>query len=336
MNTRVLTAWLRALRSGLYAAILLLLPACLVSAHAEPGVDTAAWQRANARVAELGGWKTYAREPLPPESGPCLVAQVSGEVLTAVQAQRIAVAPQDWPPPTWETAEGRDIRVVPDAALVERATRARHLWLDAVFADSDLRLAGRHYAAADATADLATRAQQVGNLPAAEALPDRIARAHAAIACHEANQTRLQARLKLAELLGRGPDALGTLVLPEQLPPLPPTPMSMERQRALLVRSRQSDPATPLALQLKQIESRYQHAWEIAQLHVAEILPAIAQLREESVLRYNGMLIGPDALLKVAREAIEAERAALAALAAFWHADATLQAALMGQPDTGE
>ena len=48
------------------------------------------------------------------------------------------------------------------------------------------------------------------------------------------------------------------------------------------------------------------------------------------------MLSGPDELLNVAREVIDAQRAALAALAAFSQADIALQSALMGHPESGD
>jgi hypothetical protein len=54
------------------------------------------------------------------------------------------------------------------------------------------------------------------------------------------------------------------------------------------------------------------------------------RISEESLLRYNGMLIGVFELLADARESVAAVNAAIDAQRDFWLADANLQAAQNG------
>ncbi len=76
----------------------------------------------------------------------------------------------------------------------------------------------------------------------------------------------------------------------------------------------------------------YRSAYDLARHYRNEVVPLYQNITEESVLQYNGMLIGAFDLLAAARaqsasvlRAIEAERD-------FWRADAALKASLLGQP----
>ncbi|MBK6909157.1 MAG: hypothetical protein IPH08_19355 [Rhodocyclaceae bacterium] len=307
------------------------------AAAVAPAGQDEAWRNANERVAKIGGWRTYARDSLPNDTSPCAIAgPTTGETLTGAAAMTAAVAPRPWPPLSWQQAEGSSRRVAVDGDLVATASKARAAWLAAVHAEASLQLAARHYDAVDAAADLATRLHAVGNLPLAEAVHEQKARAEAAIGCLDAVHERQHARWALARHIKLDPVAAASLRLPENLPALPTALLAAPRQSELLARSNQASPGAPLALRLAELESTYRHRWAVAQRHEKEIRPLVEKLREESVLRYNGMLIGPDELLKVAREALDAERAALAALAAFWQADIALQSALMGHPESGD
>ena len=55
-------------------------------------------------------------------------------------------------------------------------------------------------------------------------------------------------------------------------------------------------------------------------------------IAEESVLRYNGMIIGVFELLADSKDQISSVMAAIAAEQQFWLADAALQASQMGKP----
>ena len=76
----------------------------------------------------------------------------------------------------------------------------------------------------------------------------------------------------------------------------------------------------------------YRSAYDLARHYRSEVVPLRQNITEESVLQYNGMLIGVFELLAAARaqsasvvQAIEAERD-------FWRAEAGLKASLLGQP----
>ncbi|MCK6410106.1 MAG: TolC family protein [Thauera sp.] len=76
----------------------------------------------------------------------------------------------------------------------------------------------------------------------------------------------------------------------------------------------------------------YRSAYDLARHYRREVVPLRQNITEESVLQYNGMLIGVFELLAAARaqsasvvQAIEAERD-------FWRAEAALKASLLGQP----
>lgn len=86
------------------------------------------------------------------------------------------------------------------------------------------------------------------------------------------------------------------------------------------------------ASQLRESYAHYRSTYEMARQYRDELLPLRKTMSEESLLRYNGMLISVFDLLVDAQEQITLVRAALAAQQQFWLADAALQAALVGKP----
>lgn len=79
----------------------------------------------------------------------------------------------------------------------------------------------------------------------------------------------------------------------------------------------------------------YQTAHRVARHHRDTVIPLRAAISEETLLRYNAMIIGVFELLADSREQITAVRAAIDAERRFWLADASLQAALLGRPFVG-
>ncbi|OWQ90520.1 hypothetical protein CDN99_12740 [Roseateles aquatilis] len=71
-------------------------------------------------------------------------------------------------------------------------------------------------------------------------------------------------------------------------------------------------------------------AWRIARRHQDEMLPLARQISDETLLRYNGMLVGVMELLADARAQARAVSAGLAAQREYWLAEATLSQALLG------
>jgi len=74
----------------------------------------------------------------------------------------------------------------------------------------------------------------------------------------------------------------------------------------------------------------YRAAYELARHYRDEILPLRSRIAEEGLLRYNGMLTSVWDLLTEARQRIQGDLAAIAALRDFWIAETHLQMALNG------
>lgn len=86
------------------------------------------------------------------------------------------------------------------------------------------------------------------------------------------------------------------------------------------------------ASQLREAHAAWLAAWTIARQHHDLLLPLRRSVAEQTLLHYNGMLIGLPELLADARAQAQAVQAAVAADAQFWRADAALQSQLVGRP----
>lgn len=84
--------------------------------------------------------------------------------------------------------------------------------------------------------------------------------------------------------------------------------------------------------QLRASYEGYRHAHDLARHYRDEIVPLRSRIAEESVLQYNGMLIGVFELLADSRSRAAGVIAALEAERDFWLADAALRAAMLGTP----
>lgn len=83
---------------------------------------------------------------------------------------------------------------------------------------------------------------------------------------------------------------------------------------------------------LRESYAAYLAAHDIARHHRDELVPLRRTIAEESLLRYNGMIIGVFELLADAREQVSTVMAAIEADQQFWLADAALQSAIAGRP----
>lgn len=86
---------------------------------------------------------------------------------------------------------------------------------------------------------------------------------------------------------------------------------------------------------LREQHAAYRAAYERARQHREQLIPLRAAISDETLLRYNAMIIGVFELLADAREQITSVRAAIEAEREFWQAEAALQAALVGRPFVG-
>jgi len=83
--------------------------------------------------------------------------------------------------------------------------------------------------------------------------------------------------------------------------------------------------------EVREAYAAYRTAYDLARHYRDEIVPLRKRIAEETLLRYNGMLIGVFELLADAREQIGSVNAAIAATRDYWLAESMLQLALTGK-----
>ena len=86
---------------------------------------------------------------------------------------------------------------------------------------------------------------------------------------------------------------------------------------------------------LRESYAQYRNSLAVAELYLQEVIPLRKQASEETLLRYNAMLIGVFELLADAREQRNLVMQSISAQEQFWLAEAGLQAAMLGQPVQG-
>jgi outer membrane protein TolC len=102
------------------------------------------------------------------------------------------------------------------------------------------------------------------------------------------------------------------------------------RYRQALERARET--AVNARSQVREAYAMQQGQYAIARHLRDEVVPLKQRISEESLLRYNGMLIGVFELLADARSQIASVNAAIEAQRDYWLAEADLQMALVGTP----
>jgi outer membrane protein TolC len=93
---------------------------------------------------------------------------------------------------------------------------------------------------------------------------------------------------------------------------------------------RTADTAIGARSQVREAYSAYRTTYDVARQHRDELLPLRKKISEESLLRYNGMLMSVFELLADARAQIGGVNAAIEAQRDFWIAETDLQAAISG------
>jgi outer membrane protein TolC len=290
-------------------------------------------------------------------------------------------------------------------AVLDHAAQTRKAWVEAVADAQTVHYMGQVMQAAEASAELARRMQQVGNFSALQRAREQAFYADAALNVARAEMQQRASRERLTRQLGLW-GAQTAFTLPERLPELPatlPERPHVEREglatrldvqaaqlavdqtaqalgltrgtrfvsvvnlglshnssnegptqrgwevevelpifdtgaakvaRAELTWRQTIDQAARLAIdarsQIREAEGQRRSAWQIARHHRDEIVPLRAQIAEQNLLRYNGMLIGVFELLADARTQIASVHDAIQAERDFWLADTDLQMALVG------
>jgi outer membrane protein TolC len=102
------------------------------------------------------------------------------------------------------------------------------------------------------------------------------------------------------------------------------------RYRQALERARET--AVNARSEVREAYALQQGQYAVARHLRDEVVPLKQRISEETLLRYNGMLVGVFELLADARSQIASVNAAIESQRDFWLADADLQMALVGTP----
>ena len=104
------------------------------------------------------------------------------------------------------------------------------------------------------------------------------------------------------------------------------------KAQALYMQSvhRTADTATVARSQVREAYSAYRTTYDVARHYRDEVVPLQKKISEETLLRYNGMLMSVFELLADARAQISGVNAAIEAQRDYWIAETDLQAAISG------
>jgi outer membrane protein TolC len=108
----------------------------------------------------------------------------------------------------------------------------------------------------------------------------------------------------------------------------------MAKAQAIYMQSvhRTADVAVHARSEVREAYGHYRLTHDIAKHHREEVVPLKQRIADESLLRYNGMIIGVFELLADARAQVASVVAAIDALRDFWMAQADLDMAMVGKP----
>ncbi len=260
------------------------------------------WKAANDKVAEIGGWRAYAKEA---QANAALASSTQAAASNAVvlNAEKIAKAP------------------VP----------VRMAWLHAVAKQEQLVYAKQAHTSAQASSELARRMRSVGNFTRLQQAHQHAMYAEAATMLLTSTQEAAQAREALIRTMGLNDAKANALALPSRLPELPTSPIPETALKRMVRMSETQMFASEAPSELRSSYTAYRNAYDLAKHYRDEVLPLQKIIAEEATLRYNGMFIGVFELLAENREQTKMVISSIAATQAFWQADAAFQDTLQTQ-----
>lgn len=124
------------------------------------------------------------------------------------------------------------------ASAVDLVTQVRQAWVNAVVTQQLASYAEMVFSSAEASASLATQMQAIGNFNALARARQQAYYADAATSLTLARHASVAARESLVRLLGLDQTQSTALKLPEQLPPLPDTPLTPSEVSSVATTSR--------------------------------------------------------------------------------------------------
>jgi hypothetical protein len=258
------------------------------------------WKTANDKVAEIGGWRAYAKE-----------AQTT--VLTVL-------------PPTANSA-----KILSAEKIAKAPMPVRTAWLQAVAKQEQVTYAKQMHASAQASSELARRMRSVGNFTRLQQANQHTISAEAATMLLTSTQETYEAREALVRVMGMNDTKANTLVLPDKLPDLPSSPIAEAALKRVIHISNSQMFAPEAPSELRSSYAAYRNAYDLAKHYQDEVLPLRKIIAEETTLRYNGMFIGVFELLSEYREQTKMVIASIAAKQSFWQAEAAFKDTLQTQ-----
>jgi outer membrane protein TolC len=258
------------------------------------------WKAANDKVAEIGGWRAYAKE-----------AQANATTT---------------PPTPVINAD-----VMSTEKMAKMPIPVRMAWLQAVAKQEQLVHAKQTHASAQASSELARRMRSVGNFTRLQQAHQHAMYAEAASLLLTSTLEAFEAREALVRAIGLNDAKAKALALPDRLPELPASPISETALQRVVRMSNTQMFASDEPSELRSSYATYRNAYDLAKHYRDEILPLQKIIAEEATLRYNGMFIGVFELLAENREQTKMVMASIAATQAFWQADAGFQDTLQTQ-----
>jgi hypothetical protein len=258
------------------------------------------WKAANDKVAEIGGWRAYAKEA---QANAMTTPPTPAKSADVLSAEKIAKAPLP----------------------------VRTAWLQAVAKQEQLLHAKQTHASAQASSELARRMRSVGNFTRLQQANQHAVYAEAATLLLTSTQEAFEAREALVRVMGLNNVKANALALPDKLLELPSSPIAETALKRIVRMSSPQMFASDAPSELRSSYTAYRNAYDLAKHYRDEVLPLRKIIAEETTLRYNGMFIGVFELLAENREQTKMVIAAIAAKQAFWLADAVFQDTLQTQ-----
>jgi hypothetical protein len=263
------------------------------------------WKAANDKVAEIGGWRAYAKE---------------------AQAKEALTKTMTAPPTTAAMTNILDAEKIAKAPMPVRTS-----WLQAVAKQEQLTHAKQMHVSAQASSELARRMRSVGNFTRLQHANQQVIYAEAATLLLTSTQEAFEAREALVRAMGLNNAKANVFVLPDRLPDLPNTPIAETALQRIVRMSNTQLFSADAPSELRSSYTSYRNAYDLAKHYRDEVLPLRKIIAEETTLRYNGMFIGVFELLAENREQTKILIASIAATQAFWQADAVFQDTLQTQ-----
>lgn len=239
----------------------------------------------------------------------------------------------------WQALSAAKLRRIEDVAeVIEVAHTTRKIQLAAIAVEQALPYQQQALQAAEAAAELGARMAQTGNWSQLQAAQRKLVLMGAEQQWQRSQYGAVQSRASVLKALQQWlRSAPQTLQLPSALPGLPAVPLAEQA-----VQSRLTQVSGTLASR-EQIAMRANAALAYRAYSTAYALASSQQgllklrqfIYDETVLRYNGMLLNSWELLDEARALAEANVNVIDALRDFWLAEADLQLVLLGgQPES--